>query len=231
MLPSSLQLAMFDMAGTTVNDKVGGYPLMIISMIRAFADHGIALAPDLINTHRGKQKFEAVQALLREHTELPPDDAEHIADAVYRDFLHKLERNLSNISETDGATETFQLLKSKGIHVGVGSGFPTRIVEAIVSRLGWQDSGLLDYIGSAERVGVGRPDPRMIHDAMKRLSITDARQVVKIGDTVVDIQEGRNAGVWTLAVLTGSHTETQLVAAKPDYILPSIRELPELFAE
>ena len=52
MLPSSLQLAMFDMAGTTVNDKVGGYPLMIISMIRAFADHGIALAPDLINTHR-----------------------------------------------------------------------------------------------------------------------------------------------------------------------------------
>ena len=78
---------------------------------------------------------------------------------------------------------------------------------------------------------MGRPDPRMIHDAMQRLSITDARQVVKIGDTVVDIQEGRNAGVWTLAVLTGSQTETQLVAAEPDYILPSIRELPELFAE
>jgi len=68
----------------------------------------------------------------------------------------------------------------------------------------------------------------MIHEAMQRLGVVDARQVVKIGDTVVDIHEGKNAGVWTIAVLTGSQTEDQLRAAKPDYILPSIRELPWL---
>ena len=228
MLPQPIQLAMFDMAGTTVNDKVDGHPLMVISMMRAFAKHGIELAPDAINKHRGKQKSEAIQTLLNEVTELSPADAECVGDNVYHDFLHELESNLSSISEIDGATELFRHLKSKDIYVGVGSGFPMQVVQAIISQLGWLDEGLLDYVGSAEQIGVGRPNPKMIHDAMERLNITDGSKVVKIGDTVVDIQEGKNAGAWTVAVLTGSQTEPQLRAAGPDYILSSVRELRTL---
>ena len=228
MLPQPIQLAMFDMAGTTVNDKVDGYPLMVISMIRAFAKHGIELAPDIINKHRGKQKSEAIQTLLKEVAELPPADAERVGDGVYRDFLLELEGNLSSISEIDGATELFRDLKSKDIYVGVGSGFPMQVVQAIISRLGWLDEGLLDYVGSAEQIGVGRPNPKMIHDAMKQLNITEGSKVLKIGDTIVDIQEGKNAGAWTVAVLTGSQTETQLRTAAPDYILSSVRELRTL---
>ena len=228
MLSQPIQLAMFDMAGTTVNDKVDGYPLMVVSMIRAFAKHGIELAPDIINKHRGKQKSEAIQTLLCEVAELPPADAERIGDGVYRDFLHELESNLSSISEIDGATELFRYLKSKDIYVGVGSGFPMQVVQAIISRLGWLDEGLLDYVGSAEQIGVGRPNPKMILDAMQRLNITDRSKVLKIGDTVVDVQEGKNAGACTVAVLTGSQTEAQLREAGPDYILSSIRELRTL---
>ena len=228
MLPQPIQLAIFDMAGTTVNDKVDGHPLMVISMIRAFAKHEIELAPGVIDKHRGKQKLEAVQTLLQEVTELSPTDAECIGDSVYREFVHELQINLARISEIDGVTELFRHLKSKNIHVGVGSGFPMQIVQSIVSQLGWMDEGLLDYVGSAEQVGVGRPNPKMILGAMERLNITDGSKVVKIGDTVVDVQEGKNAGAWTVAVLTGSQTETQLMAAAPDYILSSIRELRTL---
>ena len=228
MFPQPIQLAMFDMAGTTINDEVDGHPLMVISMMRAFAKHGIELTPDPINKHRGKQKIEAIQTLLKEAAELSPADAERVGDGVYRDFLHELESNLSSISEIDGATELFRYLKSKDIYIGVGSGFPMQVVQAIVSQLGWLDQGLLDYVGSAEQVGVGRPNPKMILDAMRQLGITDGLAVVKIGDTVVDVQEGKNAGAWTVAVLTGSQTEAQLMAAGPDYILPSIRELETL---
>ncbi len=228
MFSQPIQLAMFDMAGTTVNDKVDGYPLMVISMMRAFAKRGIELSSDVINKHRGKQKSEAIQTLLKEVAELSPTDAERVGDGVYRDFLHELESNLSRISEIDGATELFRHLKSNDIHVGVGSGFPMEIVQAIISRLGWLDRELLDYVGSAEQVGVGRPNPKMILDAMQQLSVTDGLAVVKIGDTVVDVQEGKNAGAWTVAVLTGSQTEVQLMAAAPDYILASIRELRTL---
>ena len=228
MFSQPIQLAMFDMAGTTVNDKVDGYPLMVISMMRAFAKHGIELSSDVINKHRGKQKSEAIRTLLKEVAELSLTDVERVRDVVYREFLHELKSNLSRISEIDGATELFRHLKSNDIHVGVGSGFPMEVVQAIVSQLGWLDKGLLDYVGSAEQVGVGRPNPKMIHDAMHQLSVTDGRKVVKIGDTVVDVQEGKNAGAWTVAVLTGSQTETQLMAAGPDYILSSIRELRTL---
>lgn len=216
------------MAGTTVNDKVDGHPLMVISMMRAFAKHGIELAPDLINKHRGKQKSEAIQTLLKEVADLSATDAEHVGDDIYRDFLHALESNLSSISEIDGTTELFRHLKSKDIYVGVGSGFPMQVVQAIISRLGWLEEELLDYVGSAEQVGVGRPNPKMIHDAMQQLGITDGLAVVKIGDTVVDVQEGKNAGAWTVAVLTGSQTEAQLMTGGPDYILSSIRELRTL---
>ena len=228
MFSQPIQLAMFDMAGTTVNDKIDGHPLMVISMMRAFAKHGIELAPNLINKHRGKQKSEAIQTLLREVAELSPVETERVGDGVYHDFLHELESNLASISEIDGATELFRHLKSKDIYVGVGSGFPMQVVQAIVSQLGWLDKGLLDYVGSAEQIGVGRPNPEMILDAMQQFNITDGRKVVKIGDTVVDVQEGKNAGAWTVAVLTGSQTETQLMAAAPDYILSSIRELTTL---
>ena len=228
MLSQPIQLAMFDMAGTTVNDKIDGHPLMVISMMRAFAKHGFEFVPDVINKHRGKQKSEAIQTLLCEVAELPPTDAERIGDGVYCDFLLELENNLSSISEIDGATELFRYLKSKDIYVGVGSGFPMQVVQVIISQLGWLDKGLLDYVGSAEQIGVGRPNPKMILDAMERLNITDGREVLKIGDTVVDVQEGRNAGAWTVAVLTGSQTEAQLMAAAPDYILSSIRELTTL---
>ena len=228
MLPQPIQLAMFDMAGTTVNDEVDGHPLMVISMMRAFAKHGFELASDVINKHRGKQKLEAIQTLLKEVAELAPADAEGVGDSVYRDFLHELENNLSSMSEIDGATDLFRHLKSKDIHIGVGSGFPMQIVQAIASQLGWLEKGLLDYVGSAEQVGVGRPNPKMILDAMERLNITDGSKVVKVGDTVVDVQEGKNAGAWTVAVLTGSQTEAQLMAAGPDYILSTIRELRTL---
>lgn len=228
MFSQAIQLAMFDMAGTTVDDKVDGYPLMVISMMRAFAKHGIELSPEVIHTHRGKRKLEAIQILLREVGELSPADAECVGAGVYRDFVYELESNLPSISEIDGATELFGHLKSKAIYIGVGSGFPMRVVQAIVSQLGWLDKGLLDYVGSADQVGVGRPHPQMIHDAMQQFRITDGRQVIKIGDTVVDVQEGKNAGVWTVAVLTGSQTESQLIAAAPDYILSSIRELQSL---
>lgn len=228
MFSQPIQLAMFDMAGTTINDKIDGHPLMVISMMRAFAKHGFEFVPDVINKHRGKQKSEAIQTLLCEVAELPSTDAERIGDGVYCDFLLELKNNLSSISEIDGATELFRYLKSKNIYVGVGSGFPMQVVQVIISQLGWLDKGLLDYVGSAEQIGVGRPNPKMILDAMERLNITDGRKVLKIGDTVVDVQEGKNAGAWTVAVLTGSQTEAQLMAVAPDYILSSIRELTTL---
>ena len=65
---------------------------------------------------------------------------------------------------------------------------------------------------------------------MKRTNVTDSKKVIKIGDTEVDIKEGRNAEcLLTIAVTTGkSYTKEQLELYKPDYIIDSLQELPAL---
>ena len=90
MRPASLQLAMFDMAGTTVNDRVEGIPLMILSMTRAFASHDIQLTSELINRHRGKEKLEAIQTLLQENSSLPSDEIDRISELVSDGEIQKL---------------------------------------------------------------------------------------------------------------------------------------------
>src|SRR5262249_11687511 len=54
-------------------------------------------------------------------------------------------------------------------------------------------------------VPAGRPWPWMIFRIMEATGICPPAAVVKVGDTVPDIEEGRNAGVWTGGVTdTGS---------------------------
>ena len=222
MNKTAILLAMFDMAGTTMDDVVEGYPLVIGAMMRAFAQHGIALEAKTISNQRGKEKREMVQALL-EAVAGPTA----LVDPIYAAFLVELDRGLPGVREMGGAREVFAALKAQGIAIGAGSGFPTEVVERIVAQLRWAEEGLLDYYASSEQVGAGRPSPAMIHDAMAKLGVDDPRAVVKIGDTVMDVQEGKNAGVWTVAVLSGTQSREQLAAAGPDAILTSIRDLPE----
>merc|ERR1712232_1435387 len=105
-----------------------------------------------------------------------------------------------------------------GIRVCVGSGFPAKVVEPIVEAMGWSIDGAF----SSEALGAGRPDPIMVKAAMDKCGVSDVRKVVKVGDTVVDIEEGKNGGAWTVAVLTGTQSREKLAAANPDCIIESV---------
>ena len=89
----------------------------------------------------------------------------------------------------------------------------------------------MDYFSSAEEVGAGRPSPAMIQDAMAMLGVDDPRLVVKVGDTAMDVQEGKNAGVWTVAVLSGTQGRERLAEGEPDAILPGVGDLPSWLVE
>ena len=65
----------------------------------------------------------------------------------------------------------------------------------------------------------------MINDAIETLNISDRKKVIKTGDTVADILEGKNAGVLTVAVLTGTQSREELEKYNPNYIFSSISGL------
>ena len=64
---------------------------------------------------------------------------------------------------------------------------------------------------------------------MQRLSIDDPAQLVKIGDTEVDIGEGRNAQAGlVVSITTGAFSRAELEPYRPDRIIDSLFELPAL---
>ena len=111
----------------------------------------------------------------------------------------------------------------------LAGGFPHSVVEAIVSTLNW--TKLVDYLSSAEKAGHGRPHPAMILSAMKFFGISDPRSVVKVGDTKIDVQEGKNAGCWTVSVLTGTQTREFIEESNPDFMINSIADLPDILLD
>lgn len=224
----AVRLVLFDLAGTTVSDGRAGGSLVAETLRETFEEAGVILDADAITTHRGKDKRDTIRELLHEGqpARTVPEDQVNL---LLSRFMQRLEEQISEFTEIPGASRTFEYLKHHGIRVGVGSGFSQDLVDRIVGRLGWKQHGLVDYAMSTETLGAGRPDPRMILDAMARFALDDARQALKVGDTVVDVEEGRNAGAWTAVVLTGTQRREALEAAGPDFVLDSVAELPSLF--
>jgi phosphonoacetaldehyde hydrolase len=69
-----------------------------------------------------------------------------------------------------------------------------------------EEQGLrFDHLVASDEVAAGRPAPDMIRYLMAKAQVTDPSCVVKVGDTPVDIAEGRNAGAWSIGILRSSN--------------------------
>ena len=71
-----------------------------------------------------------------------------------------------------------------------------------------------------------KPDPEALIKCLQRLG-AKARDCIVVGDSVVDIRAGKNAGIRTVAVLSGIFGRKELKREKPDLILKNISELPQ----
>jgi HAD superfamily hydrolase (TIGR01509 family) len=71
-----------------------------------------------------------------------------------------------------------------------------------------------------------KPSPEALIKCAKQLDIQMCECVV-VGDSVADIRAGKNAGVKTVAVLSGIFSHKELESEKPDLILESVSKLPD----
>jgi phosphoglycolate phosphatase-like HAD superfamily hydrolase len=61
---------------------------------------------------------------------------------------------------------------------------------------------------------------------MSQAGIESANEVAKVGDSIIDIMEGKNAGCsFTIGITSGAHTLEQLQSANPSYIINNLNEL------
>lgn len=218
-------LVVFDMAGTTINEDNLVYKLIHQIII----DDGYDCSIDLVlSIAAGKEKRSAFRDILIELGVFAPDK---LADRLHELFKEKLliAYATAPILPMEGAGEVFAVLKSRGIKVVLNTGYDSATAHHLIQRLYWNIGEEIDGLITASDVHNGRPAPDMILLAMQKMEISDARLVVKVGDSIIDIVEGKNAKCGlTIGITTGAQNASLLQLSNPDYIIDSLNEIISL---
>src|SRR4051812_26379629 len=113
---SELELVIFDMAGTTVEDR-GQEPSALIA---ALGEHGIPVTPDQVNSVRGAAKRQAILHFIPPG----PQQAQQGAE-VYASFRQHLTRlyTTEGVQPVAGAEGVFQWLRERGVRGALNTGF------------------------------------------------------------------------------------------------------------
>jgi phosphonatase-like hydrolase len=219
-----IKLVVFDIAGTTVEEHGAVY--------RALADAVAAagVTPSLADIERwmGAGKREAIEALLTQPGSQAP--GRELVDSTFADFRVRLDTAYRDSPPTPipGVPETLTRLREAGIRIALTTGFDREVTTALLGSLGWGGE-LLDAVICVDDVAAGRPAPYLIFRAMEATGVTEVASVLTAGDTVRDVQAGRNAGAaLVVAVLTGGVSHDTLARQSPSHILPSVNQIPGL---
>jgi pyrophosphatase PpaX len=113
-------------------------------------------------------------------------------------------------------------LKKRGYKLAVGSNRPTKFSWILIRRLGL--GKYFDYVLCADRLKHGKPHPEILNKIMQRFSL-GPKEVLYIGDMVIDVQAGRRAGVRTIMLTTGSSSRRELEKERSYRIISSIGDL------
>ncbi|MFD0963322.1 phosphonatase-like hydrolase [Pseudofulvibacter geojedonensis] len=218
-----IELAVFDMAGTTVDEQNVVYK----TLHKAIENKGVELTLDtVLEFGAGKEKHQAIKDIL---VFLKIESLDTVD--IFNDFKLMLDLAYQEleVKPIQGALETLTTLKERGIKIVLNTGYNKQVATNLLKKLNWQEGKIYDTLITASDVEKGRPHPEMIEKAMGLFEIKDASKVLKVGDSMIDIEEGKNANCGiTIGVLSGAQTKEQISSAYPTYILDSIKEIPSL---
>jgi phosphonatase-like hydrolase len=221
---TTYKLAVFDMAGTTVDEDNVVYK----TVKQVINDEGFPVSLEqVLEFGAGKEKHQAIMDVLEACTEA--DSIREVADKAFENFKPALDRAYSelDVKTFSGVKEAIDQLRAAGVFVVLNTGYNRRTATALVEKLGWKIGADIDGLVTADDVTNGRPAPDMILRAMELVGVSDPSLVIKAGDSGIDIEEGKNAGCGlTIGVLSGAQNRGQLEVAGPDLILDSLADLP-----
>ena len=214
-----VKAVILDWAGTTV-DHGSLAPIRVLQKI--FADRGIEIFEEEARRDMGVLKKDHIRLLLgipriaeewkNRYRQNPGEDA---VDILFADFIPQqiscLTECSSVISEVTGAV---QLLRHRGLKIGSTTGYTRPMMDVLAPHAARQGYAP-DCALCPDDVGAGRPAPWMIYENAVRMQVYPLEAIVKVGDTISDIQEGLNAGTWAVGV---SQTGNMVGLTEPDWL-------------
>ncbi|RBO96652.1 phosphonatase-like hydrolase [Nocardia puris] len=222
MSPKTIDLAVLDMAGTTVADD----GLVVRAFEAAATAAGLpAEGPErdkaraYVLETMGQSKISVFRALLGDDRARTANEA---FEAAYDALIDEV-----GVTPIPGAAEAISGLRADGVRVALTTGFSRATQDRLLAALDWAD--LADLTLAPSDAGRGRPYPDLVLTALLQLRVDAVDRVAVLGDTTSDIATGLAAGARIVAgTLTGAHDEEQLRAAGATHVVPSVTEFADL---
>lgn len=252
---SPLQAVIFDWAGTLV-DFGSLAPTQIF--VEAFATFDIHITLEQARGPMGLSKWDHIHQLLQEPTiaaqwlsKFGQAASSADVDAIYARFMPMQIAKVGEFSAPiDGAQAVLQWLRNNGLKVGSCSGYPREVLNQLLPQAAQQGIAPDHVVAGDELAAGGRPGPYMALANVLALGLSDVRACVKVDDTVPGIEEGLNAGMWTIGLsLSGNEVgyskeeylkadpaqvqakvaaaQAKLEKAGAHYVIETIAQLPE----
>lgn len=121
-----------------------------------------------------------------------------------------------------GIAEVVRAQKAVGMTLAIATSRGHKSVEALCRALAIHDC--FDFFVAVEDVARAKPHPEAVN-RLRRLANTDVEHTTVVGDTTYDIEMGRRAGVRTIGVGWGNHSEDELLEAGADFVVRNCEEL------
>ena len=199
----------FDWAGTAVD--YGSF-----APVQAFADvfkaYGIEPTLDEIRKPMGMLKIDHIRTMLdmpringlwKEIYKREPSQEDALK--MYGIFEEKLMAILKDFAVPKKDTlRTVPKLREMGISIGSTTGYNDKMMSVVAKEAEKRGYCPDTWFSPDSTDNKGRPYPNMIFKNMEALGLSDVRRVLKVGDTISDIKEGKCAGVLTAGVVIGS---------------------------
>lgn len=206
----SIRLVVFDWAGTTIDF---GCFAPVVPFVEGFRRLGVEITMAEARAPMGLGKFDHLRAIAAMPEvaarcrqtlgrDLRPDELE----TTFREHFIPLQMEvLGRHSElVPGIVECAAELRRRGIAIGSSTGYLREMSDRVVEAARKQGYAP-DHNVSGSDVPAGRPAPWMIHRNMEALGVYPPAAVLKVGDTIPDIEEGLSAGCWSVGVTDSSN--------------------------
>ena len=199
-----IEAVLLDWAGTTMDF---GCMAPAVVFVEVFKRKKVPITVEEARAPMGAHKrvhiqriteLESVRRRWREtHGRLPD---ENDVNAMFAEFVPLQLECLSTYSALiPGTLEVVAKLRSRGIKIGSTTGYLTEMMKINfddAKRQGYEP----DATVCAADVPAGRPYPHMCLQNVIKLGVSTVQACVKIDDTIPGIEEGLNAGMWTIGL-------------------------------
>ena len=206
---SKLKAVIFDWAGTTVDF---GCMAPTGVFIEVFRQKGIEISISEARGPMGMHKRDHI-ATIASYPRVASLWLETHGKACGQEDISEMFNNFiplqmsvikSHADIIPGVLEAVEEIRLRGLKIGSSTGYNNEMMDILVAeaaRSGYKP----DAVVCATDVPAGRPAPWMAFKNAELLGVYPMKNILKVGDTIADIEEGLNAGMWSAGVVVSGN--------------------------